>query len=504
MKNIYIRVDAYKEIGIGHLTRCLALAEMLKNDFEITFLCQNRDENTLRIIEKNGFKILKLRVQELVHDLSFLETILSSDDLLVLDGYHFGQSYQGSLRKKVASLIFIDDMNNENIDADLIINHNLHAINETYHVPQDTRVIKGADYLLLRPEFLNPLNKRKSIPEKINSVVVCMGGADRGNLTLKIAQDLQRFFLNKITLIVGSAYAYAHDLKTYCQDYTNLLLKQNLTADELVQELKLHDLLICTSSMIAAEACAIGIPMIIGHMEKNQEKIAHIFHEKNLAYSLGDLTLGNYDLENTFKKVKMSEQLKLQAEFVDGNSPDRILSEFKRLSFKNLKLETPCLFLRPLRLTDVSDQYVLWFQNEDTKRFITTAELSNTKEKLISYVSDKISQPDVLFLGIFDKETGQHIGNIKFEPINWEKRFTIMGILIGEKSYRGKGISSEVLQATARYLKKIGMEKMVLGVEIDNIAAIKSYEKTGFVKTDGIFIKFKDSDKAIEMILNLT
>jgi len=35
LHKIYIRADGGKEIGLGHLVRCFALALMLKDDFEI-------------------------------------------------------------------------------------------------------------------------------------------------------------------------------------------------------------------------------------------------------------------------------------------------------------------------------------------------------------------------------------------------------------------------------------------------------------------------------------
>lgn len=503
MQKVFIRVDAYKEIGIGHLTRCLALAEMLKNHFEVTFLCQERDKKTLKLIEDARFNLATLPVGDVHHELEKLSKIFTGHDLLVLDGYQFDSKYQTQVRKMVLSLVVIDDLNNAAFDADLIINHNLHAVNEVYHVDHNTRVIKGADYLLLRPDFFQPHHKRQNVPSEINSVLICMGGADRENLTHHFAQELHRFFPGKITLIVGSAYGFFDELQKYCLERPNIKLLQNLNSPSLIEEMKNHDLLFCTSSMIAAEASVIGTPMILGFMEKNQEKIAELFHQEKLAHSLGNLMLKNFNLEKVIKEVKINEQLTAQSQLIDHQSSKRIVEEFKRLTFKDVRLETDRFFLRPLNESDVTEQYVSWFENEDTKRFIQTAKDSDSKAKLISYVQEKLAKPNVLFLGIFDKSTKQHIGNIKFEPLDWDRNYTIMGILIGEKDYRGKGVSTEILIKTAHYLKEIGLKKMVLGVEKDNVAAIKSYQKVGFTQTNGLFIHFKDSDNAIEMVLDL-
>lgn len=170
--------------------------------------------------------------------------------------------------------------------------------------------------------------------------------------------------------------------------------------------------------------------------------------------------------------------------------------------FDQLKIESERFMLRQLEVSDVTDRYASWFEDSDTKKFILSSENSNSKEKLISYVSAKRQKSDVLFLGIFSK-AGQHIGNIKFEPINWEAGYAVMGILIGEVDWRGKGVSGEVLLACADFFRQNKFKEIVLGVGIDNIPAIRSYEKIGFIKSPGKIIKFKEVDQAIEMILTL-
>jgi RimJ/RimL family protein N-acetyltransferase len=85
-------------------------------------------------------------------------------------------------------------------------------------------------------------------------------------------------------------------------------------------------------------------------------------------------------------------------------------------------------------------------------------------------------------LGIFDKITNLHIGNIKYEPVNSKLRYAIMGILIGEAEWRGKGVASEVLLASAKWLwNNRNIQQIILGVSHSNLAAIRAYRKVGFV-----------------------
>jgi ribosomal-protein-alanine N-acetyltransferase len=64
-----------------------------------------------------------------------------------------------------------------------------------------------------------------------------------------------------------------------------------------------------------------------------------------------------------------------------------------------------------------------------------------------------------------------------------------MGILIGNKEYRGKGVTPEVLNATANWLKQHKhIRQIVLGVAANNHAAIRAYEKVGFIISKTPFV----------------
>ena len=115
--------------------------------------------------------------------------------------------------------------------------------------------------------------------------------------------------------------------------------------------------------------------------------------------------------------------------------------------------------------------------------------------ELRKYVVDKISRDDVLFLGIFEKSRELHIGNIKYEPVNSELGYAIMGILIGDADYRGKGVASEVLLYSIQWLNdNEGIHKVFLGVDVENKNAIRAYEKSGFIYLKGNLPEYLNPD----------
>jgi RimJ/RimL family protein N-acetyltransferase len=148
-------------------------------------------------------------------------------------------------------------------------------------------------------------------------------------------------------------------------------------------------------------------------------------------------------------------------------------------------LETPRFRLRELTLEDVTERYLGWFRDPDAARHIASAGDTRELSDLTAYVAARLNRDDVLFLGIFDRTSGEHIGNLKYEPVNAVEGYAIMGILIGEPAYRGRGAAAEVLAASARWLRDHrDITEVVLGVSTTNERAIRSYQAAGFAIED--------------------
>lgn len=155
---------------------------------------------------------------------------------------------------------------------------------------------------------------------------------------------------------------------------------------------------------------------------------------------------------------------------------------FKDLHSKRfqLKILTPEL---------VTNTYLNWFLDLDASKFIINR--SNTLDSLRIYCLEKLRSDTCLFFGIFYKNT--HIGNIKFEPINFEERSAVLGVLIGDNKWRGKGVFKEVFLFISLELKKMGITTILLGVDINNLNAIESYLKIGFtiIESDEYQLKMR-------------
>jgi RimJ/RimL family protein N-acetyltransferase len=171
------------------------------------------------------------------------------------------------------------------------------------------------------------------------------------------------------------------------------------------------------------------------------------------------------------------------------------------MHFKNLEVDfnTNRLRIRTLKQEDNLQSYLNWMRDESNK-FILSINPKMSMEELMLYVDNKYEDHLALLLGIFELEKNKHIGNIKFEPIDFNNNYAVVGIMIGNKKFRGKGIAQEAItQSCIKIINSNGISRVLLGVNKANKAAIKAYAKSGFIVTDNPVLNL--DKEAVEMVL---
>jgi len=103
--------------------------------------------------------------------------------------------------------------------------------------------------------------------------------------------------------------------------------------------------------------------------------------------------------------------------------------------------------------------------------------------ELLSFVEALNASADSLMLGIFLKDEGRHIGNIKLGPIQRHHRRADLGFLIGEREVWGRGYASEAIAALVDFAsRQLGLERITAGCYANNIGSQKALLKAGFSK----------------------
>lgn len=74
------------------------------------------------------------------------------------------------------------------------------------------------------------------------------------------------------------------------------------------------------------------------------------------------------------------------------------------------------------------------------------------------------------------------IGNCGVFAIDWTNRSAELGIMIGEKSEWNKGYGAEAMSLLLRHgFETLNLNRLFLRVYSENVRAVRSYEKAGFV-----------------------
>jgi RimJ/RimL family protein N-acetyltransferase len=163
-----------------------------------------------------------------------------------------------------------------------------------------------------------------------------------------------------------------------------------------------------------------------------------------------------------------------------------------------LELRTARFLLRTIDQSFVTPEYLRWLREASDYINVKTPDDNQTLDDLRAYIAARTDRDDVLFLAIVDAASSRHIGNIKYEPVDAANGVAVMGILVGDPAFRGKGVAGEVLEATVAWLKaRRGIHTIVLGVSVKNPAAIRAYEKVGFVLEDTPLVTKSHPDQVL-------
>lgn len=149
-------------------------------------------------------------------------------------------------------------------------------------------------------------------------------------------------------------------------------------------------------------------------------------------------------------------------------------------------LEGKNIFLSPLSKEDSLENYVMWFNDQQTTLYMGSGRFPVVVENLKGYVAGFSDIKGGMLLGIFTKQNQSHIGNITLQHIDWQNRFGEIGVVIGDKESRNRGFAREAIKLIAKHaFDKMNLRKIYAGMVVGNDASRKAFEEVGF-KVEGV------------------
>lgn len=316
---LIFRAEASQTIGRGHLSRCVAIADVLRNEFDISFaFLQNEENFASRFINDYRYFVID-------NDDELLK-LLQKDDFFWIDAYHFNEDLKKKIRKRVKKIIETNDIPYHPQNADIIVNHTPGLTEVEFVEHTNTALYLGLNYALLRESFLNIAKKPIDEP-KGEGVFICFGGADTFQLGSKFVNALlMASFKEPIYWVKNDSSIVANEKMN-----TNVAILSNLSELEMIHYMSVARVLLIPSSVLSFEGVAIRKPIFTCYFVGNQKLIYQGLIKDELAEGAGYIETAadvERSLDLFFKfynnKEKHRQHVKNQNKLLDGNSGDRI------------------------------------------------------------------------------------------------------------------------------------------------------------------------------------
>jgi spore coat polysaccharide biosynthesis predicted glycosyltransferase SpsG len=185
-----VRCDGTRETGLGHVSRCLALAEALAEREIQSVFCGTFDDRARRLLREAGIPVEPARCAEAVSRLASERACAG----IVADSYRFDAAYLEVLRRGHARgpLLVIDDFAalTEYPDGALVLNFTVGAPQLEYRGRDLVRLL-GPDYLLVRHALRALRAAGDERPSRPRRVLVAMGSGDLLGLAVSVAKILR-------------------------------------------------------------------------------------------------------------------------------------------------------------------------------------------------------------------------------------------------------------------------------------------------------------------------
>jgi UDP-2,4-diacetamido-2,4,6-trideoxy-beta-L-altropyranose hydrolase len=484
-KTVVFRVDAGKKYGVGHMMRCIALAEACQErGANVTFLshCDNAVLHK-RIIDE-GFDLIPVQKphpdpHDLDYTLELLGQIRIQDSKfrtwLIVDGYHFTSDFQKGVKGSGYKLLVIDDMAHiDHYHADILLNQNIHAPMLNYSCNKDAMLLLGSEYVLLRKEFLKYKNWKREIPDKAKKILVTMGGGDSKNITAKVIQALKLLRENdiEVKIVVGPSNQNIEMLKEEllsAQCTINCI--QNTT--NMPEYMYWADLAVTAGGSTCWELAFMGLPSLIITASDNQIRIAEELYRAGGAIDLG-----------WYENIAVNQCAKLIKELMEDKKKRMSLSkQAQKLINGNGSVNVMRAMLAgPLKLrkTQENDCELLWRWANDPKARESAFSSENIawEDHRIWFSSKQNDSNCFQYIALSNGDVP--IGQIRFDIKNSiaEIDYSV------DKNFRGMGFGKVLLKkGIERFRAEKGNLITFQGrVKKENEASHRSFKNAGFLE----------------------
>lgn len=368
---VVFRVDASTQMGIGHLMRCLTLAEALRErDAKIRFICREHTGNLIVLLKQKAMPVTVLPAQTVIDTTSnedyaaWLGATQAEDaeqtiealggekvDWLVVDHYGLDVEWEQRLRPHASKLMAIDDLANRRHDCDVLLDQNYSLVGEKRYkglVPNACKLLTGSRYALLQPEYAAYRKTLRTRDGQIRRVLLFFGGVDPQNVSgvaLKaLSQPELKHLVVDVVIGTNNPHREALEKQSHERPQTKIYGLRPHLADLMAQA----DLAIGAGGATIWERMCLGLPSVVISIAENQRPASEALQEAKLIHYVGhfseiktdQLTQCLKQLSHATEKLtELSTKNQLQ---VDGLGVLRMVEALCPSDINEIRLRSAC------------------------------------------------------------------------------------------------------------------------------------------------------------------
>ena len=329
-KVLYIRADMNPKISVGHVMRCLSVADSAKErGIKTVFI--SADEQPASLVRERGHELVVLGTdwQDMDSELPVLEKLITDNhiDKLLIDSYQVTDSYLRRVNS-LAKVFYLDDVNAFPYPVHAVINYSNHADESTYPVRYPgTRFYLGCGYAPLRDAFKNPHPKK--ITSSVKNILIMSGGSDPYGMLPAILEALPLDKYETVNAICGNFNSALEGLKAKYLDCPSVHILPRV--EKIWRYYEEADVAISAGGSTLYELSSMGVPTITYSFVDNQIPNVRAFDLDGMMPYAGDARGGNVparvvklleDLDDPGVRNENSRRLQ---RLVDGRGADRMV-----------------------------------------------------------------------------------------------------------------------------------------------------------------------------------
>lgn len=368
---VVFRVDASTRMGMGHLMRCLTLAEALrKRDAQIRCVCREHSGHLIALLQQLAIPVTVLPA--LVYEdtksgedyAAWLGVTQAEDaeqsiealngenpDWLVVDHYGLDAEWEQRLRPHACKLMVIDDLANRRHDCDVLLDQNYSA--EGAHryvglVADTCKLLVGPRYALLRPEYAAYRKTLRIRDEQVRRVLVFFGGSDPENMTGLALEALSHAELRHldVDVVIGANNPHCAVLEKQSRERPRTTIYGSRT--HLADLMSQADLAIGAGGATTWERMCLGLPTVVVSLAENQLPASGALEEAKLIHYAGHFSSIKIDhltqliqtlIQSTERLTGLAMQNQLQ---VDGLGALRLVEVMSPTASHEIRLRPAC------------------------------------------------------------------------------------------------------------------------------------------------------------------